>query len=569
MQLPTVPTQGLFKQGYKQYESEDGVVNKNIAAVREIASMIRTSVGPAGRNKIIVNNLQKVFLTSDASTILRELEIVHPAVKLVVMASQQQEAEYGDASNLVVILTGELLNQAEELLRVGMSASEIVNGFSIAKNYAIEALKNQEISGSDVPLEIVLRSVISSRQFGYSDLLESLVADAVRYVMPRTNPGLFNVDNVRVVKILGSSLPASKVVKGMVFPQRPEGLVQQAANARVCMFTSAFDIQHTETKGTVLLNNADELLKFSKGEEKRVDEFVSELKLANISVVVCGAAIGSLAQHYLNKHGILAFRVPSKFDMLRLARVTNSSLLPALRVPDEQEVGVIDSVDVEEIGGDLVTVFKQSERRSRTATIVLRGATQNTLDDVERAIDDGVAAVKSLARGALKASTEPEFAKQKEAHELNEPSARLVPGAGGAEIAIAAEVFAHGERTPGVAQHAVKAYARAFEVVPRTLASNAGLDDSEVVAKMYAYPVNQSLDKQKNPAPGVDVEAESADGVLDAKSQGIYDISVAKESAIELATEAACTVLTVDQIIMAKRAGGPAMPKQGGDWDQD
>ena len=545
LQFPQVPTSGLFKQGYNSYKSEDGVVNRSIAAVREISSMIRTSVGPSGRNKIIVNNLQKIFLTSDASTILRELEIVHPAVKLVVMASQQQEAEYGDASNLVVVLTGELLNQAEDLLRIGMSASEIVSGFEVAQKHALEALEAIEVSDSKVGLDVVLRSVIASKQFGYDDLLEGLVAEAVKYVMP-TKTANFNVDNIRVVKIMGSALPASKVVKGMVFPTKPEGVVQSARNAKVALYTAPFDISQTETKGTVLLHNAQEMLDFSKGEEQRMEKFVKELKDAEIGVVVCGSGLGSLALHYLNKFGILAFRVASKFDLQRLSRVTSSTLLPTLRVPEANEVGQIDVVDVEEIGGDRVTVFRQESSTSRTATIVLRGATLNFLDDVERAIDDGVAAVKSLAKGTT-----------------------LVPGAGAAEMAIATSVFAQGERTAGILQHAVKSYAKAFEVVPRTLADNAGLDDSEVVSNIYAYSKTPSADGEI-PAPGVDIEADSVNGVLDAKQAGIWDIAVAKKSSIQLATEAACTVLSVDQIIMAKRAGGPAMPKQGGgDWDQD
>jgi len=536
LSLPQVPTSGLFKQGYNTYQSEDGVVNRNIAAVRDIASMVRTSVGPSGRNKIIVNQIQKVFLTSDASTILRELDIIHPAVKVVVMASQQQDFELGDASNLVVILAGEFLNQAEELLRIGMSPSEIAQGFELAKNRALKALTEAE-SDPQVTNAQVLKSVIAPKQYGHEDVLAKLCAEAIEYVWPQ-NARFFNVDNVRVVKIMGASLYASKVIKGMVFPNKPEGSVQAVESGKVAVYTAPVDISQTEAKGTVLLHNAQEMLDFSKGEENRLNAFVNDLKAAGVSVVVGGAGFGGLAVHYLNKHGILAFKIGSKFDLQRLARVTGASPLPTLKVPQPEQLGTIDAVTVEEIGGNRVTVFEQRDTRTRTATIVLRGATQNLLDDVERAIDDGVSAVKALTK-----------------------SRSLVPGAGSTEMAIAADVFAEGERTPGTLQHAVKAYARAFEAVPRVLADNAGLDGTEVVSNIYAAP--------KSGAPGVDIESESPTGVIDARDAGIWDIALAKRSAIDLASEAAITVLTVDQIIMAKRAGGPAMPKQGGDWDQD
>lgn len=535
--LPTVPSSGLFKQGYQNYQSEDGIVNRNIAAVREISSIVRTSVGPSGRNKIIVNNIQKVFLTSDASTILGELEIVHPAVKVVVMASQQQDLEMGDASNFVVVLAGELLSQAEELVRIGMSPTEIVAGFEQGKAHAQKLLSTIE-SDPQVGYQQILQSVMAPKQYGHERVLAKLVAEAVEYVLPKGSTS-FNVDNIRIVKIMGASLNASRVIKGMVFPFKPEGSVQElSGGGKVAIFTAPVDVSQTETKGTVLLHNAKEMLEFSKGEEQQMDELFAGFKELGIKCVIAGSGVGSLAIHYLNKHGILVIKVGSKFDLQRLSRVTGAKLMPSLKLPSEKELGVVDNVTVEEFGGDRVTIFQQVESSTRTATIVLRGATQNLLEDVERAIDDGVAAVKSLTK-----------------------SVELVPGAGAAEMAIAREVHAQGERTAGTLQHAVKAYGRAFEVIPRTLADNAGLDATEVISNIYANPNNDSI--------GVDIEHESDSGVVDARERGIWDIALAKRSAIDLATEAAATVLTVDQIIMAKRAGGPALPKQGGDWDQD
>lgn len=547
LKLPSAPNAGLFKQGYTSHQSEDGIVHRNIQAVREIASMVRTSVGPSGRNKIVVNHLQKIFLTSDAGTILRELDIVHPVVKVIVMASQQQEAEMGDASNLVVVLAGELLNQAEELVRIGMSTSEIVQGYELALKYAIAALdKQQTVEVEDITnkkqLARVLEPVIAAKQNGTEDLLADMVADAVSYVIPK-DPKKFSVDNVRVVKIMGSSIESSMVIKGMVFNSEPEGSVKRATNAKVAVFTAPVDISQTETKGTVLLHNAQEMLDFSKGEEAQVEEMVKELvENSGVKVLIAGGGIGALALHYLNRYGVLVFKIGSKFDLQRLCRVTGAAPIPRLGAPTADELGVIDLVETQEIGGDRVTVFKQEDTTTRTATIVLRGATQNMLDDVERAVDDGVNAVKALTKNSS-----------------------VVPGAGASEIDIAEAVVSQGERTSGTLQYAVKKYGTAFEVIPRTLAENAGLDSVDVLSKLYA------LHSRGVPA-GVDIHFDdtvSKAGTLNAREQGIFDIYLAKKSAIELATTAACTVLNVDQIIMAKRAGGPQIPQQRADWDQD
>lgn len=558
IKLPSAPNAGLFKQGYQTYRSEDGAVNRNIAAVREIAQMVRTSMGPCGRNKIVVNHLQKTFLTSDAATILRELEIIHPAAKLVVMASQQQEQELGDASNLVIVLAGEFLNQAEELLRLGLSSSEIIQGFEKARTYAVEQLEkggNRDANGlgdfvcesahdltSKDALFKAVKTSLSAKQYGNEDVLGELVSEAVAHVMP-SNPKLFSVDNVRVTKIMGAGLSSSKVIRGMVFPRESEGTVKSAHKAKVAVFSCPVDISATETKGTVLLKNANEMLNFSKGEEEQVENIIKELANSGVRVVICGAGVGELALHYMNKHNILAFKVSSKFDLRRLCRVVGASALARLGAPLPEEMGIIDVVETMEIGGDRVTVFRQDSERTRTATIVLRGATQGSLDDMERAIDDGVSAIKGLTKDP-----------------------RLVAGAGACEMELASRIVSFGERTPGLLQHAIKKYGDAFEVIARTLAETAGFDSTEAVFKLHSEHTKGQM------YAGVDVDndgSSSGAATIDAKAAGIFDLLAAKKSAIQLATEAACTVLSVDQIIMAKRAGGPVMPKQKANWDDD
>ncbi|KAL2111760.1 hypothetical protein VUR80DRAFT_9402 [Thermomyces stellatus] len=545
LSIPNAPNAGLFKGGYNNYDSEDGAVLRNIDACRAISSTTQTSLGPYGRNKIVINHLQKMILTSDAATVLRELDVVHPCAKLLVMASQQQESEMGDATNLVMVLAGELLRKAEELLRMGLKTADIVTGYEQAQKHALDVLEELVVDKvedirSQEELAKAIRTVVASKQSGSEDLLGDLVSEAVLAVLPK-NPAHFNVDNIRVVKIMGGSLEQSRVVKGMVFPREPDGSIKKAKRAKVGVFTCPIDISQTETKGTVLLKNAQEMLDFTKGEEKQMEATIKELHDVGLRVVVAGAAVGDLAMHYLNRFGILVIKVLSKFDLQRLCRVVGATPLARLGAPMPDEMGSIDVVETLEIGGDRVTVFRQEEEVTQTATIVLRGATQNHLEDVERAVDDGVNVVKAITRDP-----------------------RLVPGAGATETQLVERITALGEKTPNLSQYAIKKYGEAFEVVPRTLAESAGLDATEVLSRLYA-----AHHKGDNWDTGVDVENNDDTGTLDATEEEILDLLVSKQWAIKLASETARTVLSVDQIIVARQAGGPKPPQQNPNWDED
>ncbi|KAF2678113.1 t-complex protein-like protein 1 [Lentithecium fluviatile CBS 122367] len=552
LSIPNAPNAGLFKQGYNHYDAEDGAVIRNIDACRTIAQTVQTSLGPYGRNKIVINHLQKMILTSDAATILRELEVVHPAAKLLVMASQQQEAEMGDATNMVIIFAGELLKKAEELIRMGLKTSDIVLGYEKAQNAALQMLEDLvcdkvEDIRSQEELSKAIRTVVAAKQSGSEDFLADLVAEAVLAVLPK-NPVNFNVDNVRVVKIMGGALEQSKVVKGMVFARQPEGTIMKANKAKVGVYSCPIDISQTETKGTVLLHNAKEMMDFTKGEEQQIEQVVKELHDSGLRVVVAGATVGELAAHYLNRYGILVIKVLSKFELRRLCRVVGATPLARLGAPMPDEMGSIDIVETLEIGGDRVTVFRQENDQTRTATIVLRGATQNHLDDVERAIDDGVNVVKAITRDP-----------------------RLVPGAGATEMQLIERIKSLADRTQGLSQYSIRKYGEAFEVIPRTLAESAGLDATEVLARLYVAHGAQKGRKDDEWTIGVDIENDDGTGTLDAKEEGILDLWVSKNWAVKLATEAARTVLSVDQIIVARQAGGPKMPgkAQQGNWDAD
>ncbi len=498
-----------------------------------------------------------MILTSDAATILRELDVVHPAAKLIVMASQQQEAEMGDATNLVIVLAGELLRKAEDLLRMGLKASDVVQGYERAQTFALKTLEELEVDKvkdirSQSELSKAIRTVVASKQSGSEDFLADMVAEAVLAVLPK-HAANFNVDNIRVVKIMGGSLEQSRVVKGMVFGREPDGSVKKAEKAKVGVFSCPIDISQTETKGTVLLHNAKEMLDFTKGEETQLENIVKELHDSGLRVVVAGSTVGELALHYLNRFGILVIKILSKFELRRLCRVVGATPLARLGAPMPDEMGNVDIVETSEIGGDRVTVFRQENDATRTATLVIRGATQNHLDDIERAVDDGVNVVKAITRDP-----------------------RLVPGAGATEMQLVERIAAFGEKTPGLGQYSIRKYAEAFEVVPRTLAESAGLDATEVLSRLYTAHHTSSKSKPDDDddedddwTTGVDIENVDKTGTLDAQEEGILDLLVSKQWAIRLATEAARTVLSVDQIIVARQAGGPKPPGPNPGWDND
>ncbi|KAG1831946.1 chaperonin Cpn60/TCP-1 family [Suillus subalutaceus] len=534
LKVPKANNIQLFKDGYKHLQGIEDAVLRNINAVSELSDLVRTSFGPNGRNKLIINHPWPTF----------------PA-KLLVMASQAQESEMGDSTNMVIILAGELLKKSENLLVMGLHPSEVIKGYELACAKALAELETYRPLLRRESLITALKPAIASKQYGYEDTLSSLVAEAALAVMPK-NPKNFNVDNVRVVKIMGGSLSGSKVVQGMVFGREPEGIVKKVSGAKVAVFTCALDVAQTETKGTVLLKSADEMLNFTRGEEQQLERIFKEIADSGIKVIIAGSSVGDLALHYLNRFNIAVLKVLSKFDLRRVARVANATPLARVGAPTPEEAGYVDIFETTEIGGDRVTVLRQlapgedgyqgDAEKTRTATIVLRGATANHLDDLERAIDDGVNVIKSLIKDA-----------------------RLVPGAGATELELAKRVEVYGSGMRGLAQHAVKRYATALEVIPRTLAENAlgGAEGNEVLSRLWA-----KHEQKGGEAWGVDIEAEQ-DGTLLATDFKILDPLAAKQWAIKLATEAAVSVLSVDSIIMSKPAGGPKVPQQASNWDED
>ncbi|XP_056415498.1 T-complex protein 1 subunit theta [Hyla sarda] len=532
----------MLKEGAKHYSGLEEAVYRNIQACKELSQTTRTAYGPNGMNKMVINHLEKLFVTNDAATIIRELEVQHPAAKMIVMASHMQEQEVGDGTNFVLVFAGALLELAEELLRMGLSVSEVIEGYEKACRKALEILPDLACSSAKNLRDVdeaasLLRTAIMSKQYGNEDFLSKLIAQACVSILGES--GHFNVDNIRVCKILGSGVGASSVLHGMVFKKETEGNVTSVKDAKIAVYSCPLDGRVTETKGTVLINNAKELMDFSKGEETLMEEQVKALADVGANIVVTGGKVADMALHYANKYNLMVVRLNSKWDLRRLCKTVGATALPRLTSPTPEEMGHCDSVYLSEVGDTQVVVFKHEKEDGAIATIVIRGSTDNLMDDVERAVDDAVNTFKVLTRDK-----------------------RLVPGGGATEIDLAKQITSYGETCPGLDQYAIKKFAEAFEAVPRALAENSGVKANEVISKLYA------MHQEGNKNIGFDIEAESA-AVKDMLESNILDTYLVKYWGIKLATNAAVTVLRVDQIIMAKPAGGPKAPTGKKDWDED
>lgn len=518
----------MLKDGAKHFSGLEEAVYRNIQACKELAQTTRTAYGPNGMNKMVINRLEKLFVTNDAATILRELEVQHPAAKMIVMASHMQEQEVGDGTNFVLVFAGALLELAEELLRIGLSVSEVISGYEIACKKAHEILPELVCCSAknlrDVDeVSSLLRTSIMSKQYGSETFLAKLIAQACVSIFP--DSGNFNVDNIRVCKILGSGIYSSSVLHGMVFKKETEGDVTSVKDAKIAVYSCPFDGMITETKGTVLIKTAEELMNFSKGEENLMDAQVKAIAGTGANVIVTGGKVADIALHYANKYNIMLVRLNSKWDLRRLCKTVGATALPKLTPPVQEEMGHCDSVYLSEVGDTQVVVFKHEKEDGAISTIVLRGSTDNLMDDIERAVDDGVNTFKVLTRDK-----------------------RLVPGGGATEIELAKQITSYGETCPGLEQYAIKKFAEAFEAIPRALAENSGVKANEVISKLY------SVHQEGNKNVGLDIEAE-VPAVKDMLEASILDTYLGKYWAIKLATNAAVTVLRVDQIIMAKPAG--------------
>jgi len=525
---------GMLKDGHEHYfdDSEGGaVVARSIAAACELSRMLASSMGPQGRCKLVVNHLERMIVTSDCAAILKEIEVEHPAAKLLEKAVHQQETECGDATNLCLMFAGELLNNTLDLMRtMGWKHSiDILEGHHLAADKLLNDLLPNTCVVRQIghpakdtdALKTVLKPVLGSKQHGTEEVLSDLVAEACQIVLKEGF--VLQPESIRTVKILGGSISQSVCINGFVAQRAVETVLTSAEDAKIAIFASGIEASSTEAKGTVLMKTADDLKNYNKTEESKMDEIIQGIAQSGVKVVVSGGNISDMALHFIERYKLVALRIGSKWELRRLCQATGATALVRLGAPTPDEMGRA-TVTQRSVGGRTVTVF-ENDAESKIATLVLRASTSSVLNDLERAVDDGVHAVQMACKDG-----------------------RLVYGGGAAEMECAVQLDQFADQHPGLEQYAIRAFAKSLECVARTLADNAGWDALQVVADLRAAHVTGEADK------GVDIA--EAPGITSMKDSGVFDLFKVKHSALKLAIEAATTVLKVDQIIMSKKAGG-------------
>jgi len=353
-------------------------------------------------NKMVINHLEKLFVTSDAATIIREVEPHHPAARMIAQAASMQEIEAGDGTNFVISFAGELMQQAEGLIKMGLHPSEILIGYEKGAKKCLELLEDMSCYSIEnlrdhTELQKCIKTPIASKQWGLESFISGLIAEASLYAMPN-DVNKFNVDSVRVQKILGGTINDSKVVHGMIVTRGSETTIHEIHNAKIAVFNTSIEMQQGETKGTVLLKNADDLLNYTRGEEDQFEKFIQGLAEAGVNVVIGSGSISELALHFFEKYKIFVLKLMSKWELKRIAKSVGAVAVVKLGTPTPEELGYADEVSVKEISSTRVTIFRRDQDENKLATIVLRGSTNSLLEDAERAIDDGVNTVKSLVK---------------------------------------------------------------------------------------------------------------------------------------------------------------------------
>merc|ERR1712228_1162763 len=490
------------------------------------------------------------------------------AAKVLCLSAAMQQREIGDGANFVVVFAGELLKNAVLALRKGLHPSVLVRGYQMASKKVQEFIKelviyevNSQKDMYDIEkLKLGIKSAISSKQYGLENYLSELVGRACLNSMPQIASN-FIVDNIRTVKILGGSIMDSQIIKGMVVERAPKSACTYAESTKVAIFTCSLDSTQTETKGTVLLHDAKELMNYNQSEEDFIHGVIKKLKDMGVGVLIVGEKISEMAIHYIDKYKMVALRLNSKWTLRRLCRAVRARPVVTLTGIRDADLGVCNKVYTKEIGNDHVTIFEQvNVGESEVSTIVIRGATVTAIKDVERAVDDGVNIVRAMTRNG-----------------------KFVAGAGAVEIELALQLNKYAATVSGIEQYAIKAYAKSLEVVPRTLAENTGLNDTEILSKLYkahsedavVSKSNNEDDKKVNPIlkdikslpsnVGVDIVN---GGVRDMAKEGVIDLMATRQMGLKLATQSAMTILRVDHIIMKKPAGGPKKPNRG-HWDDN
>ena len=520
----------ILKEGTDRSKGK-GAQSNNIAAARAVADAVRSTLGPKGMDKMLVDSMGDVTITNDGVTILKEIEVEHPAAKMIVEVAKTQDDEVGDGMTTAVIVAGELLKKAETLVEQNVHPTIIVNGYKIAAAKAIELLEELAfpVKATDTQLlKDIASTAMSGRSVGSSrDFLAGIAVNAVKAIVEEIAGKLVaDVDNVLVVKKHGGSLTDTQLVDGIILdkervhPRMPAFI----RDAKIALLNRALEIKKTEFSSEIRIHEAGKMQAFLSQEESTLKGYVDAIKKAGANVVVCQKGIDDLVQHYLAKAEIYAVRRAKESDMKKLAKATGGKIVVDLNDLSTKDLGHADLVEERKIGEDEMT-FITGCKNAKAVSILIRGGTEHVVDEVERVMHDALRVVGVAIEDG-----------------------KALPGGGAADIELSLRLKDFAPTVGGREQLAIEAFSEALEIVPWTLAENAGLDAIDL---LIALRTKHEGKRGKN--FGVDLNKAGPADMIETK---VIEPLRVKRQAIESASEVANMILRIDDVIAAKKMSG-------------
>lgn len=529
----------LLKEGTSETKGDRAQKN-NINAAKTIAEIVRSSLGPRGMDKMLVSSIGDITITNDGATILKEIDVEHPAAKMMVEISKATDSEVGDGTTSTVVLAGSLIEKAEELINKQVHPTVVVDGFKKASQKSIDTLREIAVKVNpqdrDFLNKIARISMASKMVSANSQHLSNIVVDAALAVSEKIaedDKFKIDIDNIKVEKKAGGSVQDTQIIHGLVLDKEVVhgGMPKQVHNAKIALVNSALEIEKTEFDAKLNINTPDQMQRFLDEENKMLKSMVDKISEAGANVVLCQKGIDDIAQHYLAKSGIMAVRRIKESDMSKLSKATGSRMVTNIEELTANDLGSADLVEERKVETDK-WVFVEGCKNPKAVSILVRGGSQRVVDEAERSVHDAMMAVKDV---------------------VEYPYA--VIGGGASEAIVSHTIREWSNSLSGRAQLAVEKFADGIETIPLVLAQNAGMDPLDTQVQLRAKATTSK------PKYGIDVLNAK---VADLSAKDVYEPLAVKEQVINAATEAACMILRIDDVIAAGKSNMPSGPSPGG-----
>lgn len=525
----------VLKESALQQKGRDAQKN-NIAAAKLVAELVRTSLGPRGMDKMLVDSLGDVTITNDGATILKEIDVQHPAAKMMVEISKTVDNEVGDGTTSSVVFGGSLLAKAEELLEKDVHATVIIEGFQAASEKALSLLQELAKPVSPNEREVLLKVAKTSMESKLvsedSDMLSKLVVDSILQVVEKEAEGhKVDLDNIKVEKKAGGSIRNTKLIKGIVLDKEVvhSGMPTKIEKAKIALLNSPLEIEKTEMSAEIRITDPTQMQMFLEEENRMLKSMVDKIYEIGANVLICQKGIDDIAQHYLAKQGILSVRRVKESDMTKLAKACGGRISSNIDDMTPKDLGAAELVEQRKVETEK-WVFVEGCKNPKAITLLIRGGSQRVVDEVDRSLHDSLMVVKDV---------------------IEKPA--VVAGGGAPEEYLASQLKDWADRFEGREQLAIKKYAEALEIIPLTIAENAGMDPINTMVTLRA--------KQSQGKKWTGIDARNT-RVADMYSLDIIEPAAVKEQIIKSATEAACMILRIDDVIASSggKGGGPRGP---------